>query len=499
MLQFVLRGVLPRRASLRHRLFLPGSLAHTTLSESGLELCYIRSYSNGTTIFSNLIRQPYPTASSKKARQERASAKKPSGTSARGSQSLRTKQRCTEDDYYAEPKIRDAIKVAVYGILHHQKEELRTLTVLANINGYKPMHIDEKHHGRVQLAEGVIADAHKKVNEETTIFARPSKRRRGRTDESAPVTKEHPPFLEEDFTLYRIMEQSVEEWFNRMENGVQEWYRGKVDRAKRALDRAYTPVSNLIARNSRLTTGDDANVKNDIDPQHADENNDETTTSCLTTVAVDNEDILVLSKKDNRSLLLEDVPPQYRLLVLPESSSFQPYNLRHGRSGTVIYTGLVLFGAVPLTYRSLKYAMDYAEYPAIANTMIASMVLSISYSLWASYFSARTRQLLAVSSAVSSRIVARDDATEVQLVDEACGVLADAVMYEYFSREGIGRQDETKKLAEMPLHDGLDPVEIAIDLGLLRRKGAADSDLVAVNFRTVSSEIVTRVFTQHKI
>mmetsp|Transcript_32154 Transcript_32154/g.58930 ORF Transcript_32154/g.58930 Transcript_32154/m.58930 type:complete len:532 (-) Transcript_32154:904-2499(-) len=521
MLQSVLRGVLPHRAILRHRLFLSGSLslAHHTLSESGSESCYIRTCSNETTILSNLIRQPpSTTAPSKKTSQERASAKKPRTTDAdaRESQStLRTKKKCMKDDYHAESKIRDAIKVAIYGILHHhhlKEEQLMTLNALANINGYKPVHIEDKHQqGRVQLSEGVIADAHKKVNEEITIYARPSRRRRtSRNDESAPAAvteKDHPPFLEEDFTLYRIMEQSVEEWLHRMENGVKEWYRAKVDTAKRAVDRAYTPMSNLIARNSRLTTtGDDDddanNVKKDIDPQpkHVDENNDvTTTTSCLTTVAVDNEDILVLSKKDNRSLLLEDVPPQYRLLVLPESSSFQPYNLRHGRSGTVIYTGLVLFGAVPLTYRSLKYAMDYAEYPAVANTMIASVVLSVSYSLWASYFSARTRQLLAVSSAVSSRIVARDDGSKAILVEEACEGLADAVMYEYFSREGIGREDETKKLVGMPLCDGLDPVAIALDLGLLRGKDAADPDLVAVDFATVSSEIMARVFAQHKI
>jgi len=390
----------------------------------------------------------------------------------------------------AKEKIRDAVKVAIRGMLH-RNEELNSFDALAKINGYERVRIDGDLR-RVQLAEGIIADAHKRVNDEITVFARPA-RRRGR--EQSVIKNDHPPFLEEDFTIYRIMERRVDEWFNEMENGVREWCRSKVDRAKKAVDRAYAPVSKLIS-SSRNGSASDADVNSDTDLQVGAKEDQVTS---LTTAADDYEDVLLLSKRDGRTILVEDVPRQYRLLVLPENSSFRPYDLRHGRSGTVIYTGIVLFGAVPLTYRSLNYAMDYAEYPVITNTIIASAVASVSYSVWASRYSARTRQSLAVSSATSSRIVARDDAVEVLLADEACGALANAAMNEYLSRlDQKGGRDGGRRAswAKTPPSAGVDPVSIALELGLLRRKDAVDRDLVAVNLATLSSDITSRFMTQ---
>lgn len=379
----------------------------------------------------------------------------------------------------AEQKIRDGVKGAIRGMLH-QGEEFKTLHTLAEINGYQPVRID-KGHQRVQLAEGVVADAHKAVNKELAVFARPARRRR-----EPAARKAHPSFLEEDFTLYRIMERRVEGLFDRWENEARGWCEGKMDTAKRVVDRAYTPVSNFIARNKSVGSPD---AGDDIEQQVDGKQNE---VSSLTTPSSNNEDILVLSKRDGRSLLLEDVPQKYRLLILPKTHSFQPYALRHGRSGTVIYAGLVLFGAVPLTYRSVKYALDYVEYPIIANTMIASMALSISYSLWASRYSARTRQSLVVSSAVSSRIVARDDAITGQLLDEACNSFTESVMNEYFSRldeniRSIRSRESASNVVKRAC--GLDPVSAAFDLGLLRGKNASDPDLIAVDFDTATSEL----------
>jgi hypothetical protein len=131
------------------------------------------------------------------------------------------------------------------------------------------------------------------------------------------------------------------------------------------------------------------------------------------------------------------------------------------------------------------------DYPGLAKAIVASVVASVSYSLWTSRRSSRTRQSLVISSAAASRIVARDDAAYVQLFDGACRSLAEAVTTEYTARLRKSKNGENKtsrsNLDDLSSLDDTHPVKIALDLGLMK-EGASTRELVVVDMTAASSE-----------
>mmetsp|Transcript_17363 Transcript_17363/g.26478 ORF Transcript_17363/g.26478 Transcript_17363/m.26478 type:complete len:263 (-) Transcript_17363:17-805(-) len=200
------------------------------------------------------------------------------------------------------------------------------------------------------------------------------------------------------------------------------------------------------------------------------------------------EEIVVVSR-DGRVILLEEIPCGSRLLALPPAA----YRLEHSYEGTVLLRGLVLCGAVPLAYRSLKYALDY---PGLAQAVVASVAGTVAYSLWASREGARTRQRLAVVSAAASRTVARDGAAVLVLRDGAAEKLAEAVMAEYLIRlDGEGgkvKKNTFDEFTSVNLPSAIAPVDIAVDLGLLVQKNSerAGRDFVAVKWDKAHSQVV---------
>ena len=280
-----------------------------------------------------------------------------------------------------------------------------SIDYLARVNGYHP--ISMTYHN-VPLAEGVLAEASKTLQNDYRIFGKPSKREPIEQQTLArglvKFQTRHPSFREEDFSLFRILQTSVEESINQREESIRMQLLNTKEIIQQYLSklvqRAYMPAAKVVDSN--------------VEPEQ------QTMTSSQRLSEQEyppgNEDILIVYDQGQRVLLVQDVPPRYRLLALPNTHIASAYHLHHGRAASVIYTGLVLVGVAPLAYRSLKYALDY---PGLTQLMVASVVGSVSYSLWASRFGARTRQLLVVTCAALSRVVARDESAMLVLRDGA--------------------------------------------------------------------------------
>jgi hypothetical protein len=280
---------------------------------------------------------------------------------------------------------------------------------LASLNGYHPIPI-ARH--QVPLAEGVLAEASKTVHEDYTVYRKPSVASTATAKSPTKSIDKHPSFREEDFSLFRIVQTSVEQSLNRREEQIRLHLLKQQEQVQQSysklVETIYTPLQNLMGNNSRNCDGKGGELPNSPSLE---------ATQDESLSMYGNEDLLILYDKGHRLLLVQDVPPKYRLLVLPTTPTTKnPYRLQHGRAASVIYTGLVMGSGVPLAYRSLKYAFDY---PGLAQVMVASVVGSVSYSLWASRNGAQTRQLLVVANATTSRIVARDEAAMLLLREGA--------------------------------------------------------------------------------
>jgi hypothetical protein len=168
--------------------------------------------------------------------------------------------------------------------------------------------------------------------------------------------------------------------------------------------------------------------------------------------------------------LYHEMTPPTRIVALPY------YTLGHSSASTLVSISLVVFGAMPLAYRSLKYMYDY---PAYANVIALSVLLSISYGIYSQRVSAWTNQSYVVSNAMWHRLQGRDDAVVVALKESAIERVCEAVLDEYY-RYQLPVFFPTQKCPWRAQVPGLkNPLMIAIELGLIRPKDQADSDTVA--------------------
>jgi hypothetical protein len=178
------------------------------------------------------------------------------------------------------------------------------------------------------------------------------------------------------------------------------------------------------------------------------------------------EDLIILTKDGDSLLLLNDIHPAHRLLALPlvsvNGKTKPPYRLRLARGGLVITVSIIMLGALPPTYRSLKFIL---EYPKTAEIIFISLVASVGYNLWTWRSNLKTRQRELIAAAIQSRLVARDEAALSYLTIGAVDTLTDMLMESYVSLL-LNKPEEEK---ESPTH--VDPLvaEIGRSLGLFRR------------------------------
>ncbi len=367
------------------------------------------------------------------------------------------------------------------GALHHESipslPETRTLPQqinplplhriihdLSKINGFEKVQIENKY---VALAEGVVAAQSPRWEKSYTLFSRPASKRRsldaeafsqkGYAIKSTNASKNsgadgslssHPSFSEEDFTIYRVLENKLEKYLN------ERMFKWKTFLDNNPVMKTFHAFQYYFERCSPWTK-QRPKIKSIVPPDQTQQTHKEISRNH--TDQDQTEDLLILSQH-SRLTYLRDVPLSYRLLTLPpiitfSTSSLQrtsklvshpPYRLKHNLASSILYASFVVFGALPLAYRSIRYALDY---PAMVEVLTASFIGTVAYSLWYSRSSARMRQQLCVEKAVSSRVCGRgNDVVLGFLVEGAVNAVVDAVLWEYFERLE-GQKDRSSDMA----------------------------------------------------
>lgn len=154
--------------------------------------------------------------------------------------------------------------------------------------------------------------------------------------------------------------------------------------------------------------------------------------------------------------LYRQMTPSTRILALSDY-----YVLRHSSASNLVNVSLIVFGALPLSYRSYVFAIDY-DWLIGSGPIAVSVVLTISYYILIARWRARTSQSKAVQEALCVRVGARDEAALLLLKEGAVRSIAGAVL-------DASEQGRFPELIDCG--DGsasIDPREWAIDFGLLK-------------------------------
>ena len=322
-----------------------------------------------------------------------------------------------------------------------------TMKTFAALNGYNLVPVP-KMEETIPLAEGVLAKPNfysrirKDLDEKFVLLAQP-------TDDyaqpSSKVEKKHPALVEEDITIYRILENQVDQYMNWNYHAFRQWFLNRIQR----------PLQVLGGYSDLKDPAGDSDISLEPTPRGDEDKPPK-------------ENLIVIGSKE--IVLISNMEPSLRLLALPHA-------LGHKGASTLISVSLVVFGALPLAYRSLNFALIY---PGWSEFIAASVVGTVSYGMWSSRYSARTSQSKIVSNAISSRIYARDDAVLWALREGAIRRVSKAVLALYFHhyrnvRGGTDTNATEKQnsLLEMPPRPQtlVDPLDLAVELGLIEKPG----------------------------
>lgn len=164
--------------------------------------------------------------------------------------------------------------------------------------------------------------------------------------------------------------------------------------------------------------------------------------------------------------LYRRMTPSTRILALPDY-----YVLRHSSASTLVSVSLVVFGALPLAYRSYVFSIDYdwlVGSPAIA----ASVIATITYGIISQRWRARTSQSKTISEALGARVGARDEAALLLLKEGAIRTISDAIFIAKEKAESGEDPNGVKEAQQLPSRltntiGPVDPQEWAMEFGLV--------------------------------
>jgi hypothetical protein len=260
-----------------------------------------------------------------------------------------------------------------------------------------------------------------------------------------------PALIPEDIKLYRILENQVEEFTRSKYEAVKAWLSSKA-----VLPRPATSLAEQLSMVGTLGgTVDPAKnglPKDDLKELLETKLGDGKKYTKDGTPPLEN--LLVVSREE--IFLLTHMTQSNRILALPN------HVYGHKTASTLIAVSLVVFGALPVAYRSLTFAL---EYPGWSQVMAASVIGTVSYGIWSSRSMAVTRQSHHVSKAVSSRIFARNDAVLWGLQQGAVQRLSKAIMtlYCYYYQLAPQQEDKNKNSPPDEKVQLIEPSTAAID------------------------------------
>ena len=174
--------------------------------------------------------------------------------------------------------------------------------------------------------------------------------------------------------------------------------------------------------------------------------------------------------------LFERMTPATRILALPDY-----YVLRHSSASTLVSVSLVVFGALPLAYRSYVFSIDYGWVPGAGPIAATSVLATILYYIVVGRWRARTSQNGALHEALGARVSARDEAALLLLREDAvravAGAVTEAAAAAATASGATNNDDEEEGDNRAAVAVGpIDPRSWAIDLGLLPPPADDDDD-----------------------
>eukprot|EP00977_Amphora_coffeiformis_P020806 scaffold8527_cov187-Amphora_coffeaeformis.AAC.6 len=285
---------------------------------------------------------------------------------------------------------------------------------LACLNGFQSTVPSPTH--RVFLAEGVLAIPQQSMfgsAETYSLFVKPSQN---------VLPTGLPPMIPEDITVYRILENRVEEFLYEVRRSVQDWISTRI----------ITPLERLFGRRVQA----EKSAENSIDADRH-----------VTTLRIHHQ--------TGQIQIIAHVQPRHYTLLLP-------FELEHKPASTLITVSLVVFGAVPLAYRSLNFMWAY---PMLSQGIVASVIATVGYGIWSSRSVARTNQALVIQKAILARMQAQDEAAWVVLQDGASKELTKIILNLYQGTPDEDGTDERNQMAN----------EIASRLGLIQENNTHQS------------------------
>ena len=221
--------------------------------------------------------------------------------------------------------------------------------------------------------------------------------------------------VEPDLTIYRILEERVDASLRQRHQSLQNWWHGILQhplRTLRQFRQAMQQAIGIMPTSTSVASEDknDETITTTESKQLISSSEKETRNNEL-------ESIILVDHEQQQTTWISPMDPSHRLLALP-------IQLSHKTASTLISVSLVVFGALPVTYRSIQFALAY---PLAARAMAASVFCTILYGIYSARASARTNQARLIAQGLQERIQARNDAVVLLLEQEAMGRVAERI------------------------------------------------------------------------
>lgn len=366
------------------------------------------------------------------------------------------------------------------------------LQTLVELNGFDRVSLPDVADS-IRLAEGVMAEPsfyHSRLLDERQQqfvlfsqvmdkYSQPQSDKKKKNNNKKKKNKALPKFVGDDIKIYRRLEKQVDQFLQVRYNAVK--YRYNVLKTK------YHEIEEWIDKNIIKTTPDAYHLRNkSVQEVEASKSSPPVILSKNKNTL---ENLLVLSNcgdddYEHDLLLISHMEPSRRLLALPHRLKLNP-------ASTIISVSLVVFGALPLAYRSINFAMEYYSYPFLSEAMALSVAGTVGYGIWSSRDASRTRQAQAVGNAINHRIYARNEAVLWVLQEGAVRRLTKAVLALYYHHSNNENGNtafivEQQGPTDLP-QIGDNPFDVAMELGLFEKNSSGDYSCVDID--TISGHL----------
>jgi hypothetical protein len=205
---------------------------------------------------------------------------------------------------------------------------------------------------------------------------------------------------------------------------------------------------------------------------------------------IDNDEV-VLS-----ATIYKYMTPSTRILALGQNY----YVLKHSSASTLVSCSLVIFGAIPLSYRSYIFSIQYSDWLISSSWIMAvSVVGTISYGILSQRWKSRTSQSFVVSNALCERIYSRNDSSYYTLQQNSIQNITKNILNIYYNNNNNHNNNIDSNIKNDIIcydsnnnnkNDVVNPIEWAIDFGLLLKQQDQEQEEQPTKTKTTQSSMI---------